>query len=610
MSSPVTTCQGSSGHGRRRIAAGVLVVITASGMAAGQTVLHVDDDAAPGGDGLSWGTAFRTIREATPDTGPAAPGTIVRVAQGLYTPRDVGSPSSMDSVMLINGMSLVGGYRGLSGGGDPGDRDPAAFVTVLDGGVGTLPGTEDDAQTLVKAVNCPESVVDGLTLQNARNHHILATDSGVIVVRGCRFSNSAGLPVSTSVRIARADAGATIKDCVFDAIEFTDAIVYISDAFEVGVSGCVFTDNACDPFNTPQVEYVLETYRCGEVVVGGCVFTGNLGADRLLRISDASEVRVHDVAMASNGRAPFNPVGSLINVDRVPGSVLIEGCVLTGNTMSLDQGLALELDGEGGQTVRRCVIMGNACNHMAVRAQNSGEFVAIEETLIAENTAVFISAVAAHCPLYVRGSTIAGNRASDPSRTAVLGTPSRIERSIIWGNQQGASPPSLGAQLRPQDLGAAWNSIVMGIGAGNGNLGLDPLFVGGGDYRLGAGSPAINLGLNPVTQRLNGGIDLGGRPRVMGGFVDAGCHEAELAAGCGPADLALTATLGMTGYRVPDGSLGGNDFFVYLEAWVGGDAAADLTTTNMPGSPGYGVPNGTLSQDDFFYYLGLYGAGC
>lgn len=76
---------------RRPVGRSIIIIIIASGMiganawGAGSVVLHVDDDAAPGGDGLSWSSAFRYLQDAL---AAAAGGgvTEIRVAQGTYLP--------------------------------------------------------------------------------------------------------------------------------------------------------------------------------------------------------------------------------------------------------------------------------------------------------------------------------------------------------------------------------------------------------------------------------------------------------------------------------------------------------------------------------------------
>ncbi|MHC5115282.1 MAG: hypothetical protein ACYTGP_12740, partial [Planctomycetota bacterium] len=51
------------------------------------SVLRVDDDAPPGGDGQSWATAYRFLQDALAEAGAKGSDvTAIRVAQGLYLP--------------------------------------------------------------------------------------------------------------------------------------------------------------------------------------------------------------------------------------------------------------------------------------------------------------------------------------------------------------------------------------------------------------------------------------------------------------------------------------------------------------------------------------------
>ena len=87
---------------------------------------HVDDDAPPGGDGLSWDTAYRFLQDALTT---ATEGSEIRVAQGTYTP-DPGNRE--ESFLLVNGAALQGGYAGL-GAPDPDERDIERYETILSG---------------------------------------------------------------------------------------------------------------------------------------------------------------------------------------------------------------------------------------------------------------------------------------------------------------------------------------------------------------------------------------------------------------------------------------------------------------------------------------------
>jgi hypothetical protein len=102
-----------------------------------------------------------------------------------------------------------------------------------------------------------------------------------------------------------------------------------------------------------------------------------------------------------------------------------------------------------------------------------------------------------------------------------------VRNCIVWGN-----PVSINAE--PEIL--VTHSIVEGAGVfpGEGNGNSDPLFVGPGDFRLQAGSPAIDSGIPdgaPTT-------DIEGYTRPCGAGVDMGAHEA---GGCLPQARAALA---------------------------------------------------------------------
>jgi len=97
-------------------------------------VLHVDAAAAPGGDGLSWATAYASLQDAIADTATVG-NTEIRVAQGVYKPDQGAGRTPGDrlaSFELISSLALKGGYAGL-GAPDPNARDIALYETILSG---------------------------------------------------------------------------------------------------------------------------------------------------------------------------------------------------------------------------------------------------------------------------------------------------------------------------------------------------------------------------------------------------------------------------------------------------------------------------------------------
>ncbi|MFN7941502.1 MAG: hypothetical protein U0X73_07865 [Thermoanaerobaculia bacterium] len=88
----------------------------------------------------------------------------------------------------------------------------------------------------------------------------------------------------------------------------------------------------------------------------------------------------------------------------------------------------------------------------------------------------------------------------------------RLENSIVWGNAAVA-----GAEI--ETFGTAPQVALENL------VGVDPLFVdpGGGDYRLAAGSPAVDAG--EAVFASVGPFDLAHGPRRLGGEIDLGALE-------------------------------------------------------------------------------------
>jgi hypothetical protein len=163
------------------------------------------------------------------------------------------------------------------------------------------------------------------------------------------------------------------------------------------------------------------------------------------------------------------------------------------------------------------------------------------------------------------GGGIANNYYSSPS----------IKNCIIWGNNSGIynseSTPNVSF------------SIVQG--GYPGNLNADPIFVnpGGGDLRLQACSPAINVGNNAAVP---GGIttDLDGNPRIYdNGIVDMGAYEYQGTAFSGPVVF------------VKNNATGANNGFSWDDAFIN---LQDALNSSCPGVNQIWVAAGTYYPDE------------
>jgi hypothetical protein len=116
----------------------ILLLLCWSRSLQAQSIRYVDDDATVGGDGLAWTTAYRHLQDALWEAGTNGAINQIRVAQGSYAPdQDEGghvTPGDRAATFQqASGLGTYGGYVGLAGPGDPNERDPFVYETILTG---------------------------------------------------------------------------------------------------------------------------------------------------------------------------------------------------------------------------------------------------------------------------------------------------------------------------------------------------------------------------------------------------------------------------------------------------------------------------------------------
>ncbi|MCL1921477.1 MAG: InlB B-repeat-containing protein, partial [Kiritimatiellaeota bacterium] len=222
-------------------------------------------------------------------------------------------------------------------------------------------------------------------------------------------------------------------------------------------------------------------------------------------------------------------------------------CVVSDNTAKdLVGGSAGEGGGANNCSLFNCVITGNSAYWGGGVAWCEVELVI--SCLIANNRAVGYSAYGhsynePECGgafnAYLNNCTITGN-SSSYAMGGVGGC--RVNNCIVTGNTAPVFPNyHPGEYYAP---GGYWwvssvfynccisPALVNPEADRGGNIAADPMFVGGGDYHLQAGSPCIDKGRNVfldcdnTTRAITSkDTDLDGRPRIQGGIVDMGAYE-------------------------------------------------------------------------------------
>jgi predicted outer membrane repeat protein len=457
-------------------------------------VLYVDASALPGGDGSDWLHAFRDLQDALAVV-PSNPGGTtadhyeIHISQGIYRP-DRGTLDRSASFVVNSAATLIGGFGGLLSP-FPDQTDGTNFISVLSG---DLRG--DDAPNF------------GNVSDNS--YHVV------------RLSGAATIPGYTPPAYYGQLSGLTIAGGNADgaAPDDSGAGVLAAAGFHVGISGCTIQKNRAVStagadlggasgvdVNYSMIQDNLSTAGVAGLLVGG---TNNLLSGCLI----------------ARNRSSGNPGGLLAS------NVQIYGCTIVDNTGS--NGAGANISGAG--SIMRSTIAGNvAASEGGGVVFNNQSTYSVLSSLIVHNTAPYGAGISSHySSLDIANCTLARNAASSRGGAidALTGTNNsiRVWNSILWSN---TAPHS--ANLASSYVIASIDHSILqngaasasGVSLGAGILTSDPRFVNptgtspaptswaDKDYRIGAGSPAIDAGDEPSQQVRDLYSDVGGSSRMV-----------------------------------------------------------------------------------------------
>ena len=326
--------------------------------------LRVDDDAPPGGDGLTWDTAYRFLQDALAN---ASGGGIseIRVAQGTYRPdEDEANPDGTGNreatFQLINNVALMGGYAGI-GAVDPNARDFELYVTALDGNIGAQGSPNDNSLHIVKAQSEIEAaLLDGFTIQNGRADDSdpphgkdgggILNDGGEITLTNCKLTSNFGLDFGAGAYVG---GGGTITaiNC-----SFVENVGEDGGGITAYSGGTIIAEKCLFESNSSSLGAGALVWGNGNASFTDCTFSANTAL-----VSGAVEIRIQSTAQFEScvfeNNIAENDAGALRLIESVAD---ITNCTFVNNEAAKDKpGGALRL-GDSVASIAHSTFVGNS----------------------------------------------------------------------------------------------------------------------------------------------------------------------------------------------------------------------------------------------------------
>ncbi len=155
------------------------------------SVIYVNDDAAEGGDGLSWANAYNKLQEAL---SVVTSGSQIWVAEGTYKPTEDTDRGA--AFVMKEGTEIYGGFDGVNDD-ELSDRDPVSNLTILSGDIGIENSAEDNSYHVLFGAS--DALIDGFSIRNgyadgkwssSRGGGLLCYDGNSPTVNNCTFTNN------------------------------------------------------------------------------------------------------------------------------------------------------------------------------------------------------------------------------------------------------------------------------------------------------------------------------------------------------------------------------------------------------------------------------------
>ena len=468
-------------------------------------ILYVNDDAvASNNDGTSWANAFTSLQSALNSTCLGI--TQIWVAEGTYTP----GTARTDAFVMKNNLAIYGGFPNT---GDPvfGDRDadPATNGTVLSGEIGGAGITDNSYTVVIGSGTDNTAILDGFTITagNADGSITFPLPDS----RGGGMYNFAGSPMVTNCLFVEntalfgggmynADASPVISNCSFIGNQQT---------FAGFGGGGIMTERSASPTIT-QCRFENNHGRSGGglyfngtlLTLTDCVFTGNtasLSGGGLFQRT-GSQTSLSNCSILNNSAQGFgggiNSFGSMTVLDCIidgnqaanAGGVSVADGILemtntiVSNNQTTFQGSGINIQDSPGSILTNCLIVDNASENSNGGIANYNFFSGISVLTLVNSTVANNTSVAPYTAMWSSGTNPTTN----------------LKNTIVGNNIGGNFYADEGSTL--SDFVSLGNNLDSDgssnfVDGTNGDIvGVDPLFVSAGNYRLQECSPAIDAG--------------------------------------------------------------------------------------------------------------------
>jgi len=538
-------------------------------------VRFVDSSAVPGGNGMSWASAFHDLQQALAASGPGSGVTELWIAEGNYRPSQTDATASF---VLRSGLAIYGGFAG--GETSLAQRNWNAHPTVLDGDIAGDDVVGSGQYFYVgwsRGSNCGHvvdasgvdstAILDGFVIVNGATGPV-GTSAGDPLMFGGGIYCVGGSPIIRHCTVKHClagfaagggiylwDSNAVVSQCTI--IENYGHLadgggLFVGGASAPTIDQCLFQHNITVADQPDTTGGGLSSWSSLPIAVSRCDFIGNTAK---------SFWGVGNVVAYGGGLFSFNK------------PITLTRCRFEGNTAITGGGVAAF----GSVTAVNCLFHGNKAVVQPAdpypELGGNGAAISFYGLATASSTMVNSTATANQGKKYavhnagagslvILNSILWGNTATHPE--VVGGYKSQVggsfdaEYSCIWKIFEPAAPGD--DPIDPENLPGCTQS--------------DPLFMSASDRHLQAGSPCIDAGKNAlvpvgISTDLDGSarfLDDPDAPDVGAGsppLVDMGCFERQVLPPCVPADFNC------------DGRVDGSDLGTLLGQW-GGPGAADF----------------------------------